>query len=384
MKSILKILLPLIPILIVYDIKIPITSELNLGFKDFFIFILAVKLIQRRTVILFFSNGNIQLFGIFLVSSFLANLALNNLGNSFMELLRIFQALVLAISVNFFLRLHPISLLFKSFILSGTLLAVQMFFEAFFKSDSINQLGGIAGMWLSISSFVLYFNFKALSWSRAIKFILLIVLILGNFFADRRTWIFISLAIISLHLFRKLSAKKILILIFFLLISLIFPTFLFSPFLNNERIMSLLPALLELDLESVMSSRLHRWQVSIETLKENFFFGVGYGNIDLQLPSWVKTDNPDNQYFDIWLQNGFIAFISFIIILFVGFKRRNSIFKIESNILNSSFALLIFGGITWAFISGYGILLFSVLVGIASFYHPYFRKENLTITNENR
>ena len=121
-----------------------------------------------------------------------------------------------------------------------------------------------------------------------------------------------------------------------------------------------------------------------EFLKENFFFGVGYGNIDLQLPSWVKTDNPDNQYFDIWLQNGFIAFISFIIILFVGFKRRNSIFKIESNILNSSFALLIFGGITWAFISGYGILLFSVLVGIASFYHPYFRKENLTITNENR
>lgn len=377
MKSILKTLLPAIPLLIIYDVKIPLTPELNLGFKDLFILFLAIAVMKKSTIILLFSNKNILLFSIFLMSSYLANFALDNLHNSLMELLRMTESLILAISVNYFLRYHPISLLLKSFIISGMILAVQIYFETFFPIYDINQLGGIAGMWLSICTFILYFNFKTLTWPKTIKFLILIALIIGNFLCDRRTWIFLSLAIILLHFFRRLSVNKILLLSLFLLMSLIFPALLFGFILNNERISSLLPAVLELDLNSVMASRLHRWEVSIEILSENIILGVGYGNIDLQLPSWVNTDNPDNQYFDVWLQNGLIAFLSFLAILFLGLKKRNSFFKNESNVLNSSFALLILGGMTWAFIAGYGILIFSFLVGTASFYHPYFRKKDL-------
>jgi O-antigen ligase len=98
---------------------------------------------------------------------------------------------------------------------------------------------------------------------------------------------------------------------------------------------------------NIYDARFYVWKSSIETIKENFWTGVGVSNADAELEKrlvkfgfdskTVKSFNSHNQFLDTWIEVGIVGVLLllsvFISAFIISLKRKDALFFILTGIL---------------------------------------------------
>lgn len=364
----LKYTILLLPILIVLDVKIPLTEDVNFGIKDVLFLFMAISLIRKQSLKLLFKNRIFRLWFLFLLFSILSNLILDNMSNAVLMVLRYVEALILGLSVWFFLQKNAVTLLYKSIVIAAVMLSIRILLEYFAGIELEKTLGGVAGILLNFSLLILYFQFKSLSWNNGVKLFLFIFFLFSGFFSGGRTWFLISIALIGVDFIRGMDTKRILLFATLLVGCLLFYSNLMGLIMQNEKMANLVGAYETGTIiqDTSIASRLVRWGNITDDIKNNWMWGVGIDNIDLGLQSWIKTDNPDNMYLQTWLENGLLGLICLFMMLYRGSRIKVKNAMRDQKLLRNYFVLLLLGGMTWGYFTGIGVLLFGILLGITA------------------
>lgn len=387
--KIIKYLVPIIPILIIVDFKIPLSTEINIGLKEIIFLIFAFLEINKKTFFLLFRNKHIGFFVLFVLLTYLNNFLLDNIFNSYLYLFRISEGIILAIAIHYYLRLYPVNLLYKSIIISSVILSLQILTQSILGTEVSKSLGGIDGIWISFALLILYFKFEGLTWPRLIKVFLFVFLLICSYFSEGRTWFMITIILIGIDFLKGVSQLRFIFVSILLVFCLFFYSGIAELIFQNEKMGQLVLAIRNLDIFAIesLNSRMTRWNNITDDIYSNWLLGVGYGNIDLGLADWMNQgDNPDNLYLEIWLQNGVFALLIYLYLLLRGIKTKMGISKGDTKIVRNYFLLLILGGITWGYLEGFGSLILAIIIGISSTYNmqqfnlPAFNKK--TIINQ--
>jgi|GEM_PF-5863373 len=380
MNNLFKYSILICPILVFIDVKIPITSSINVGIKEGLFLFIGIYLCNARTAKWAWQNIIVRGILLYFLFTLLDNIFLNNMKNATISLLRTAEGILLLVGVLRFLRQHHINLLYKSIIISAVILSFQTLLIYLFHIEVDKTVGGIAGIWLSIATFIIYFNYRSINWNNKLLVAIFLLLLVANYYSDKRTWLFITIFLLAIDQLRRLSQLKIiLILSGFALCLLLFEP-LQSVIIKNERIYELISALGKFDLTEVsaFSTRMVRWGNVLTDLNKAWFWGVGFENIDLGLPPWVTDYHPDNQYLEIWLHSGLPALLCFCFVLYKGAFMKDKTGSAHILSTKAIFFLFIIGGITWGYINGFGILITLYIFGIAAYCAEYAKYRNMS------
>jgi O-antigen ligase len=158
---------------------------------------------------------------------------------------------------------------------------------------------------------------------------------------------------IPVYLLYKLKIRGLRKIAGFMIIMLLFCYFILLPvFRANPRFNPYFvkDSKLEISNKILTESRLGIWKSSLEIIRNNFFFGVGTGDIQDELNKEYKLVGDDdlkrdlnahNQFLEVLLENGFVGLLLFISIfgmmLYIAIKEGNIIYLMFTIIVLISF-----------------------------------------------
>lgn len=233
-------------------------------------------------------------------------------------------------------------------------------------------LGGAAtlmiGLGLAVELAGLVYKEKV----RWVSYVLIAIFIATILMNGTKTWLLSSVVsvIVVIIMVRRIDVKRIFkvygwamilsMIIIGLVISLGIRGIVENIFVNRAGEILLL---LEGGVEgTTLGSRLFKWDYAVYMIKENPILGVGFGNIDLMLYSWLSDAaraKADNQYLDMALTMGIPGVAVFILFLLIMIREMMNISLryIDQRYVFIMLMYLVISYMLWASLYGYQILI---------------------------
>jgi O-antigen ligase len=242
-----------------------------------------------------------------------------------------------------FYRKHYISIIEKFTRGFAIILSVQIAFQSGIFSNQYNEgfilgLGGgnTIGFYLLMLFFVIYHTKK-----NKLDISILVLLFLSMLLTSSRGTL---LSFIVVFIAMQPPARRLIFFVF-LLVAVLFS---FDPVVFSK-LTNILPFLSSGSNDDVTSGRLIIYMSAYETILDNFFYGIGFGNFiipDLASFNFDKIWRPHNILLEIQLSGGIIATILFLMIVLIFYLRM------LPNINKDPLVKGIFFGVTAALLQG--------------------------------